>query len=108
MCLLKELVFAIVIIELKKAWNDTISTPDLIELLYDAVAEPVGLSNQNGDSFTVSKTVASKIVNRQPGGNPLKVIRKKSEDEKVLASIDAYFEQHVVKCLLEGSKANLI
>lgn len=103
-----ELVFATVLTELKKAWNDIISDPDLIELLYDAVAEPVGLSNKNGDTFTVSKTTASKIVNRRQGGNPLKAIRKASDDKRVLSSIDKFFETRVLKYLLEGSKDNLI
>lgn len=103
-----ELVFATVVIELKKAWNNIILDPDLIELLYDAVAEPVGLTNQVGNVFSVSKTVASKIVNRQPGGNPLKIIRKQSDDKRVISSIDIFFEKRVVKYLLEGRKADLI
>lgn len=82
-----ELVFATVVVELKQAWNETISDPDLIMLLYSAVAEPLGLSNQNGDPIFVNKPTASKIVNRLPGGNPLKVIRKGSNDGRVRSSI---------------------
>lgn len=105
---MEELVFAMVINELKEAWNNTVSDPDLIELLYDAVAAPIGLTNKKGDAFTVSKTTASKIVNRQPGGNPLKAIRQKSDNKKVLDSIDGYFETNVVKRLLDSKKDDLI
>lgn len=38
---MKELVFATVLAELKTSWGDTIADPDLINLLYDAVSEPV-------------------------------------------------------------------
>ena len=46
---MKELVFATVLTELKTSWEDAIAVPDLINLLYDAIAEPVGLTNKNGD-----------------------------------------------------------
>ena len=65
---MKELVFATVLTELKTSWEDAIAVPDLINLLYDAIAEPVGLTNKNGDPITVTKGTASKIMNRQPGG----------------------------------------
>lgn len=41
---MKELVFATVLTELKTSWEDAIAVPDLINLLYDAIAEPVGLT----------------------------------------------------------------
>lgn len=44
---LNELVFATVIRELKTSWKDsTIADPDLIELLYDAIAAPAKLVNK--------------------------------------------------------------
>ena len=105
---MKELVFATVLAELKASWADTIADPDLINLLYDAVAEPVGLTNKNGEPITVAKGTASKIMKRQPGGNPNRSIRSKSADDKVLASIEEYFKRNVVKRLLKGCEDDLI
>lgn len=105
---MKELVFATVLTELKASWGDAIADPDLIELLYDAVAEPAGLTNKNGDPITVSKGTASKIINRQPGGNPNRSIRSNSADEKVVGSAEYYFKKNVVKRLLKGSEDDLI
>lgn len=59
---MSELVFATVIAELKTSWAESISDPEMIELLYDAVALPVGLLNQNGDAITVPKGAASTKV----------------------------------------------
>ncbi len=105
---MKELVFATVLSELKKSWGDTIADPDLINLLYDAVAEPVGIHNKNGDPITVTKGTASKIMNRQLGGNPNRSIRSKSADDRVIASIEEYFKKNVVNRLLKGSEDDLI
>ena len=105
---MKELVFATVLAELKAFWADTIADPDLINLLYDAVAEPVGLTNKNGEPITVAKGTASKIMKRLPGGNPNRSIRSKSADDKVLASIEEYFKRNVVKRLLKGCEDDLI
>ena len=105
---MKELVFATVLAELKASWADTIADPDLINLLYDAVAEPVGLTNKNGEPITVAKGTASKIMKRLPGGNPNRSIRSKSADDKVLASIEEYFKRNVVKRLLKGCEDDLI
>lgn len=46
---MSELVFATVISEFKTSWAESISDPEMIELLYDAVALPTNLVNQNGD-----------------------------------------------------------
>lgn len=105
---MKELVFATVLAELKMSWRETIADPDLINLLYDAVAEPVGLTNKNGEPITVTKGTASKIMNRQIGGNPHRSIRSKSADDRVLASIEEYFKRNVVKRLLKGCEDDLI
>ena len=105
---MKELVFATVLTELKTSWEDAIAVPDLINLLYDAIAEPVGLTNKNGDPITVTKGTASKIMNRQPGGNPHRSIRSKSADNRVHISIEEYFKKNIVKRLLKGSEDDLI
>ena len=105
---MKELVFATVLAELKTSWGDTIADPDLINLLYDAVAEPVGLTNKNGEPITVTKGTASKIMNRQAGGNPNRSIRSKSADDRVLTTIEEYFKRNVVKRLLKGCEDDLI
>lgn len=105
---MKELVFATVLAELKTSWGDTIADPDLINLLYDSISEPVGLTNKNGEPITVTKGTASKIMNRQSGGNSHRSIRSKSADDRVIASIEEYFKKNVVKRLLKGSEDDLI
>ncbi len=105
---MKELVFATVLAELKTSWGDTIADPDLINLLYNSISEPVGLTNKNGEPITVTKGTASKIMNRQSGGNPHRSIRSKSADDRVIASIEEYFKKNVVKRLLKGSEDDLI
>lgn len=105
---MNELVFATVIVELKTSWAESISDPEMIELLYDAVALPVGLLNQNGDTITVPKGTASKIVNREVGGNVRQDIRTYSTDQRVLDSIEGYFKKEVVSKLLQGSEDDLI
>ena len=62
-------------------------------------------------SFSINEArlgQASKIVNRQKGGNPLKAIRDHSSDKEVLDNIDTYFEINVVKRLLPGDEDDLI
>ena len=105
---MKELVFATVLAELKTSWGDTIADPDLINLLYDSISEPAGLTNKNGEPITVNKGTASKIMNRQSGGNPHRSIRSKSADDRVIASIEEYFKKNVVKRLLKGIEDDLI
>lgn len=105
---MSELVFATVIAELKTSWAESISDPGMIELLYDAVALPIGLMNQNGDSITVPKGTASKIINREVGGNVRQDIRTNSTDQRVLNSIDDYFQREVISKLLKGSEDDLI
>lgn len=105
---MKELVFATVLAELKASWGETIADPDLINLLYDAISMPVGLTNRKGDPITVSKGTASKIMNRQTGGNAHRSIRSKSTDYRVAASIEEYFRINIVKRLLKGSEDDLI
>lgn len=105
---LKDLVFATILSELKASWGEVIADPDLINLLYDSVTEPTELLNKNGEPITVSKGTASKIVNRQTGGNPNQSVRNNSADSRVLRSIEAYFASNVVKRLLSGSEDDLI
>lgn len=90
-------VFAVFLGFLKKTWKGSISTPDLIKILYDAIADPVGLKNQNGDVIDVSKSSASKILNRT--ANVRKDICEHSQDNSVLNSIHSYFSKHLVKNL---------
>ena len=90
-------VFAVFLGFLKKTWKGSISTPDLIKILYDAIADPVGLKNQNGDVIDVSKSSASKILNRT--ANVRKDICEHSQDKSVLNSIHSYFSKHLVKNL---------
>ncbi len=96
---MSELVFATYLKELKNAWAEEIADPDLINLLYDAVSEPMELVNKENGTITTEKSAASKIVNRQKGGNALKVIRTNANKDKVRSSIEQYFEKNVVKRL---------
>ena len=41
---MRELVFATVVAEIKNAFAEDINDPDLIELLYRGVAEPLGIT----------------------------------------------------------------
>lgn len=96
---MSELVFATYLKELKDAWAEGIADPDLINLLYDAVSEPMELVNKEGGTITTEKSAASKIMNRQKGGNALKVIRANANKDKVRSAIEQYFEKNVVKRL---------
>lgn len=87
---MQELVFATVIAEIKNAFAEDINDPDLIELLYRGVAEPLGIT-----VVKVQKGAASKIVNRMPGGNPLKTIRNNSQNPAVKASIGSFFRNNI-------------
>ena len=103
-----DLVLATVVSELKMSWGTSISNENLINLLYDAVSIPAGLYNKKGETISVSKTVASYIVNRQPGGNVNQQIREHSQDDAVLKSIPAYFQEKIVSQLLKGSRPDLL
>lgn len=100
---MRELVFATVLAEIKNAFVDEINDPDLIQLLYGGVAYPLGISIGK-----VQKGAASKIVNREPGGRPLRVIKGHSQDEVVKKSIDRYFEQNVIKHFMPGMEEEII
>ncbi|MGO5165573.1 MULTISPECIES: hypothetical protein [unclassified Candidatus Paralachnospira] len=82
---MRELVLATVVAEIKNAFVDEISDPELIELLYRGVAEPLGMTLSK-----VGKGTASKIVNRAPQGNPLRIIKGHSQDPEVKSSIGAF------------------
>ena len=103
-----DLVLATVVSELKMSWGTSISNENLINLLYDVVSIPAGLYNKKGETISVSKTVASYIVNRQPGGNVNQQIREHSQDDAVLKSIPAYFQEKIVSQLLKGSRPDLL
>ena len=106
---MNRFVFATVIKEIKSAWKDSeFADPVLIELLYDSVAIPTNISNKKDDAITVAKSTASKIINRQKGGNPLKIIREHSADQVVLNTIDKYFQEKIVAELLPGCETDLI
>ncbi|HOT58822.1 MAG TPA: hypothetical protein PK074_09065 [Spirochaetales bacterium] len=105
---MSELVFATVLIEIKNAFRDAVADPDLIELLYDAVALPSGLKNNNGSVVTVSKGTASKIINREKGGNPLRIIRSASQNSSVKSTIVGYFKKSVISRFLPGMEDEVI
>lgn len=100
---MQELVLATVIREIKAAFADDITDPDLVELLYFGVAEPLNLP-----IGVVQKGAASKIVNRESGGNALRMIRSHSQDSKVKATIGTYFKTNVTKHFLPGMEEETI
>ena len=106
-----ELVFATFLQLIKDSWKSgkrRISQADLINLLYDAVSIPTGLTNQNNDVLTVDKSVASKIFHRKKGGNINYSIQSHSNDKKVLETIELYFEENIIPYILEPKKEDLI
>ena len=93
-----ELVIATYLIEIKKVWKEQISDPDLIVYFYDSVADPTGLvSKKTKDAINVTKAKASRIMNRQPGGNVHQIILDHIDDDIVNSTIVGYFETHIVK-----------
>lgn len=100
---MRELVFATVIAEIKNAFVDEINDPDLIQLLYGGVAYPLGITIGK-----VQKGAASKIVNREPGGRPLRIIKGHSQDQAVKTSIGQYFTQNVISHFMPGMEDEII
>lgn len=100
---MRELVFATVLAEIKNAFVDEINDPDLIQLLYGGVAYTLKITIGK-----VQKGAASKIMNREPGGRPLRVIKGHSQDEGVKKSIGQYFKQNVIKHFMPGMEDEII
>lgn len=100
---MQELVFATVVTEIKNAFAEDINDPELIELLYRGVAEPLKIS-----VVKVQKGTASKIINRLPGGNPLKVIRNNSQNKEVKASIGGFFRQNIIRRFMPEMEDEII
>ena len=50
-----EMVFAALLIFLQDAWDEVISEVDLIELLYDGVADAAGVTTEDGQMISVTK-----------------------------------------------------
>jgi hypothetical protein len=103
-----EMVFATLLIFLKDVWDEVISEVDLIQVLYDGVADPIGLRANDGSVICVKKGTASKVFSRQTGGNVRKDIRENSKDVRVINSIEGYFNKHVLTHILPTRKADLI
>ena len=100
---MRELVFATVIAEIKNAFMDEINDPDLIQLLYGGIAYPLKITIGK-----VQKGAASKIVNRLPGGRPLRIIKAHSQDAVVKNSIGEYFQINVIKHFMPGMEDEII
>ena len=100
---MRELVLATVAAEIKNAFVDEINDPDLLQLLYGGVAYPLGISIGK-----VQKGAASLIMNREPGGRPLRVIKGHSQDPKVKQTIGTYFQQNVIKHFMPGMEDEII
>lgn len=100
---MRELVFATILAEIKNDFVDEVSDPELIQLLYGGVAYPLGITVGQ-----VSKGTASLIVNREPKGRPLKVIRGHCQDEVVKNSIGDYFAKNVIRHFIPGIEDDVI
>ena len=105
---MNELVLAVYLLELKSAFEEAISDPDLLELLYDGIADPLGLLNQNKQTISVSPAQASLIMNRKKYGNALKVIRKGAGKKEVKDSIEGYFKKKVAPRLHKEKIPDLV
>lgn len=57
-----EMVFATLLILLKDAWDEVISEVDLIQVLYDGVADPIGLRASDGSVICVKKELQAKCL----------------------------------------------
>ena len=95
-----EMVFATLLILLKDAWDEVISEVDLIQVLYDGVADPIGLRASDGSVICVKKGTASKVFARQTGGNVRKDIRVNAKDPRVTGTIEKYFKEKVLNHIL--------
>ena len=100
---MRELVFATVLREIKNAFVDDITDPELIELLYRGVAEPLDVTVGK-----VEKGTASLIVNRKPKGNPLRFIKGHSQDEAVRNSIGEFFKKNVTRHFMPDMEDEII
>ena len=103
-----EMVFATLLILLKDAWDEVISEVDLIQVLYDGVADPIGLRASDGSVNCVKKGTASKVFARQTGGNVRKDIRVNAKDPRVTGTIEKYFKEKVLNHILPIRKADLV
>lgn len=100
---MRELVLATVAAEIKNAFVDEINDPDLLQLLYGGAAYPLGISIGK-----VQKGAASLIMNREPGGRPLRVIKGHSQDPKVKQTIGSYFQKSVINHFMPGMEDEII
>lgn len=97
---MEELVFATVLKGVKAAFADRgIADPDLINLFYNTIALPANLSNKTGSTITVDKGRASKIMNREKGGNAHRVICTYSNKANVTMEIAKSFRERIVSRL---------
>ena len=106
--LMDEMVFATFLILLSDAWDEVISEVNLVELLYDGVADAANLRTEDGQVICVTKGTASKVFARQTGGNVRRDIRKHASDPKVITSIEEYFKKKVLTHILPARKPDLI
>ena len=80
----EEFVLAVYAKHLQKNWRGTVNQPDLLTILFNAVAMPLGLKNKNYPDYQIEKDKATKIFNRITGGNAPRDIRKNQHDVRIL------------------------
>lgn len=103
---MEELVFATYIRELKDAWKGTVTTEDLINLLFGQIVIPCNVKSQKGESYYVSKESASRLLNLKENVSPK--IWKHADDVDIVKSTKDYFGKYVVCKLMATKQAVLM
>ena len=104
----KEFVLAVYAQHLQLDWRGTVNQPDLLTILFNAVATPVGLKNKNYPDYQIEKDKATKIFNRKPGGNVPRNIRKYAGDRRVTSTIAEYFQDNVTNKIQSHALPGLV
>ncbi len=107
---MSELVFATIAVEIRKALSEKITDPDLVELLYKFVANPLDRKRTlPGEYIDIDKSKASKILNRKvEGGNILVDIQKRAYNELVLENIEENVKEKLFAKMSRANKSTLI
>ena len=104
----EEFVLAVYAKHLQNNWRGTVNQPDLLTILFNAVAMPLGLKNKNYPDYQIEKDKATKIFNRITGGNAPRDIRKNAGDRRVTSTIAKYFQDNVTSNIQSHSLPGLV
>lgn len=90
-------VFASFLKEVKNAWKRGEAQEKIIEAFYNAVVESGGLEEQLKDKIVVTRSYASLVFHRNPGGNVKKEILDHIDDELVKKNLPGLLEREIIK-----------